>query len=490
MNPKEFTNKWGQFTADGELSEDEIVAMERLMEFDAVLRAEVAEDHQLHRTLQSMGTIHDSQDEFVSDVMAACQNVDNPVATLVDEESTAGTPRQWKLAALLVAGSIATVMLLVVAVNAKIGEAEARAEVAMQVAMQAQEQASRVTELVARRPTESRPIQTPPPEAVVVAPAPAPKTKPVGPKPIGKAVAVVVSETVPVWQGRAVKDQLVPGKYELSSGEAVLRTSGGTYVSLRSGTQFTLHHSTHVTLEKGSMEIQVAVDDVGFRVNTPNSRVIDLGTKFQVSVTEDGRTRVQLDDGEIVAIPWQSGTTGTRWHLKSGEYEAAVMAGLGQQVNGLLGSYKSGTAGFVGTVKLGDSSVELSSLERFNHVFEAMYTKYQNDPINTRAAWLRAKTVLSRVTGNVEIDGIEMPLDGLDAIMQAEEKMVVEDDGLPTALKVRGSIRVAGKQHKFRSAEEYEKVRSLILEPLDALGVRSLGQMQREQDAKKSPFKR
>lgn len=489
MNPKEFTTKWGQFTSDGELSEEEIAAMERLMEFDAVLRAEVAEDHELHRTLQSMGTIHDSQEEFVSDVMAACNNVDNPVAPLVDEEPTPGTPRQWKLAALLIAGSIGTAMLLVMAINARLGEAQARAEVALELAMQAQEQASRATELAIRQPNQ--PATLPAPKAVTEDPKTTPMKEPVLPKPVGKAVAVVVSETVPIWQGRVVNDQLMAGKYELASGEAVLRTTGGTILSLRSGTHFELHHSGHVTLKEGDMEIQVAMEDVGFRVSTPNSRVIDLGTKFQVSVSEQGKTRVQLDDGEVVVIPWQSGMTDTRWHLKSGEYEAAVMAGLGQQVNGLLGSYKSGTAGFIGAVKLGDSSVELSSIERFNHVFDNMYSKYQTDPINARAAWLRAKTVLARVRGNAEVDGENFVLDSLDAIMRAEEKMVVKgDDLLPKARKVRGSLEVAGKRHKFRTADEYEKVRSLVLQPLDALGVRSLSAMQRDQDKTKSPFKR
>ena len=62
MNAKEFTDKWGQFTSGSELTETEIVAMERLMETDAVLRAEVADDHRVHRVLQSMGTIHESQD--------------------------------------------------------------------------------------------------------------------------------------------------------------------------------------------------------------------------------------------------------------------------------------------------------------------------------------------------------------------------------------------------------------------------------------------
>ena len=158
MNNKEFTAKWGLFTSCSELSEEETLAMEQLMEADPVLQAEVAEDHQLHRLLQSMGAIHSTQDDFVSEVMAACNGVDNPVTPLLENDE-ANTRWQWKV---LVAGATGTFLLAgLIAVcsllYSELNSTRRQVDLAMQKASEAQKQAEHAASLAEQRLDEVQP---------------------------------------------------------------------------------------------------------------------------------------------------------------------------------------------------------------------------------------------------------------------------------------------------------------------------------------------
>lgn len=484
MNAKEFTDAWGQYTSGSQLTEEEILAMERLMESDAVMRAEVSEDHQLHRMLQSLGTIHESQHEFVSGVMEACTGVDNPVAPLLDRKAESGNRRRWKLisivciACIVGIGAIAGVSHVGSVVLTELGDARAEASQAMQLAAQAREQAERAEQLSTQRTRESGQENDNGSD-----PAPEPQE----PVIVARTVAVITGDTPCVWRGDVVGKEIDAGEYELISGDAVLRMAGGSIVSVQSPVRFTLHHSTHMTLHEGDIEVQVVPEDVGFRISTANSRIIDLGTAFRVSATE-GRTKVQLDTGEVVVMPWQSGRSQSRHHLRVGEYEEI---GVFKSIDGLLAHYTSGPSGFSGSIKLDDTSFELTSMERYNHVLDSISTSLRSDPASTKAAWLRARKVLPRVSGSVKFSDKELAFDNLDSILKIEEEFLRATDVRKALeeMSVAGFVSVAGRQHQFQSREEYEQFRARVLEPLGALGIQSLMERQREQDLETNPFR-
>ena len=487
MNAKEFTDKWGQFTSGSELTETEIVAMERLMETDAVLRAEVADDHRVHRVLQSMGTIHESQDEFVTGVLEACTGVDNPFAPLLGNSAGSEKRVGRKLVAVLSLTAIATVGCLAFMFYSQLNRARVQADQAMRVASQAQQHAERAAELSSRQasiavPEDVEQKEPPLPEAVVE------------PEFVGETLAGITGdEASGTWRGNVDGRKLVAGNFELVSGEAILRTTGGSIVSVRSGTRFTLHHATHLTLQEGEIEVQVAVEDIGFRVSTPNSRVIDLGTTFQVSVNNQGRTRVRLDVGEVVVVPWQSGPSAERQHLRVGEYEEMVVYGSGDGVEGLLAGHSSGPAGFQGSIRLGDTSFELTSIDRFDHVYETISASYDADPIKTKAAWLRARKILERVSGRLSVGGREaLSFNNLDSLLKTEQE-VMRSSSMWEANRlggdsISGAFSVAGKDHRFDSHDEYKEVRQRIFEPLEALGIRPFGVPKSRRQS--NPFRR
>ena len=507
MNPKEFTDAWGRFTSGEQLSEAEIRAMEQMLEMDAALRTEVAEDHHLHRMLQSMGSIHESQNDFVSGVVAACAGVDNPFAPLL-KDGESGSRKPWKLVAALCLGFVISASVLVSFLYSKLGQARADANLAMQVAQEARQQAehaTKLTEAQAKRDQLTRQIEsddaaqkkelaarTEPEKKIVQAPKPAADVGEQS-KLIVETIALVAgADDESQWRGNIVENRMSAGEYELLSGEAILRMSHGSIVQVLGPAKFTLHHASHMSLHEGEMEVQVAPDDVGFRVTTENSRVIDLGTMFQVSVTK-GQTRVRLDGGEVAVIPWQSPRSDTRYYLRGGELEEAVVFGTGDD-NGLHASYGSGPSGFEGFVRLGDSSFRLTSLERFNHVFNSVRKRYESNAVQTRTAWQRARMVLARVSGKVKFGGKDFTFDSLDDVLRVEQQFVRVSD--PATLlrekdfAVTGQVTVVGKQHQFRSRIGYDELRERILEPLDALGIRTVMDVQQEQDQKTNPFGR
>lgn len=504
MNNREFTAKWGEFTSDAVLTEDDTLAMEQLVESDAVLRAEIAEDHQLHRMLRSLATIHDSQEDFVGDVMAACQGVDNPVAQLLPKSDAPQRALSWpwKLSAGWLLLAIPCVLLggAYLVLRSQVDIAYSRAEMAMLAAKRAEQKAVRADDAakesaaVAERAAKQQAVARKPLVHLPVA-ADTPKVQePVPVLPTG-TVATITGRNHCVWAVAPKSKDLVAGEYELLNGEVILRTTGGSAINILAPAKFDLHHSAGMTLNSGNIEVQVASSDVGFRVTTANSRIIDLGTRFSVSLNGDDQTRVRLDTGEVVVMPRQQGSKPTRHYLRVGEYDEAIVRGT-VKANSLQGTHRSGPAGFIGTVGLAGDTHEFGSRDRFEHVYKAVAKQIADHPQETREAWSELRKVIDRVSITATLgDGEEETFDGLDGVLRLEE-VLADPPPLRNSLqrlnakdlRVRGSLVVAGRRYPFRSLSQYEQVRSRALRVLSQLGVQSMMQTREAHDRSTNPF--
>lgn len=507
MNNREFTMKWGEFTSDVELTEAETLAMEELIEADAVLRAEVAEDHQLHRMLESLGEIHDTQDEFVSDVMAACTGVDNPVAQLlVDSPPRRSWP--WRISAGWLVATIPCVLLLgaYLVLRSQVDAARSQATMARLAAERAEQRAGRLLTGVVGKESVAlvEPKQSVEPAKPAPAPSPAPaqiETRPTAPTaptpPISATtIATLTRQARCVWKRRPKSKELVAGEYELIEGSAILRTTGGSTISVLAPSRFELHHPTYMSLHAGNIQVQVARDDVGFRVNTPNSKVIDLGTQFTVSLNDEGQTRVRLDTGEVAVLAQQSATSRDRHYLKVGEYEIAVVRGDASNPDGLHGSYASGPAGFAGNISLAGETHKFGSLQRFNHVYSSVSKTYRDHPQETQVAWLQLQKVLERLSVTATQGSVEVTFAGLDGVMELEElftKLPSSANALDhlnsqKANNVKGALVVAGRRYPFQTAKQYESARERALRVLSQIGLPSLLKSREEADRGTNPF--
>ncbi|MFK7822145.1 MAG: FecR domain-containing protein [Planctomycetaceae bacterium] len=466
MNAKEFTNRWGQHTAGTDLTVEEVLAMESLLEADAVLRAEVAEDHQIHRMLNAMGAIHESQDDFVNGVIAACSGVDNPFAPFADQPIVAS--RRWRQVLVVSVCVIAVPMIgwFGNLIYRKLDQAESQASLAMRTATEATHQIEAIRQVEDEDRGPSGRSETELTAATTKDIAEPEESEPAF---VDRPVAVVIGdEPRGLWRGNVVEQKLGVGEHELISGTAILRMAGGSILSMQGPIRFSLHHSNHVFLHEGNIEVQVSAEDIGFRISTTNARVIDLGTTFQVLVDETGRTRVRLDAGEVVVVPWNTTRAAPRRYLRVGEYQEAVVLTSGNAIDGVFATYVSGPSGFEGSIRLGETSLKLTSIDRFDYVVKGVTQSFQANPARTNAAWLSARLIFARVSGEVTIDGEVHAFDDVDSLLKLEQTL---SQPIKNDATVAGAITIAGKEHRFKSLQEYLEFRERVFEPLQMLGV-------------------
>jgi hypothetical protein len=90
------------------------------------------------------------------------------------------------------------------------------------------------------------------------------------------------------------------------NGLASLNFSCGVQVFLRGPAEFEIVSPMRTILRRGSLTARVEESAHGFRVDTPNSQVTDLGTEFGVSVDENGETDMVVFSGKVA---WEYLTT-------------------------------------------------------------------------------------------------------------------------------------------------------------------------------------
>lgn len=90
---------------------------------------------------------------------------------------------------------------------------------------------------------------------------------------------------------------------DLKSGLAVIRFDGGAELILQDDTELQLLSAGMVKVNHGNIVVRAIDSAVGFRVITPASEVIDLGTEFSVKVSERGETELEVLEGEVSVRP-------------------------------------------------------------------------------------------------------------------------------------------------------------------------------------------
>ncbi len=125
------------------------------------------------------------------------------------------------------------------------------------------------------------------------------RRQPSGPVPIATLVKASgckwASSTLPTAQGSRVS----AGTYELVEGLATLRFDSGAEVVLEAPSSLELIDSMNCRLLRGTLVSDVPPSAIGFTVNTLKARVVDYGTRFGVSTSEDGNYMVQVLSGKV-----------------------------------------------------------------------------------------------------------------------------------------------------------------------------------------------
>ena len=91
------------------------------------------------------------------------------------------------------------------------------------------------------------------------------------------------------------------GMLRIQNENVHVRFACGAEVTLHGPAVFHIVSEKLARLEYGALEAKVPPQAIGFLIDTPASRVIDLGTEFKVTVADNGDTNINVLNGEVEA---------------------------------------------------------------------------------------------------------------------------------------------------------------------------------------------
>lgn len=121
-------------------------------------------------------------------------------------------------------------------------------------------------------------------------------------RPTPNYVATLIAEESCEWNDGAKLQEgqrIAEGTLGLRSGAAVIRFDGGALMYMRGDVSIELRSRSQATLRAGRVIVKAEDQAAGFLLDTPASRVVDLGTEFAVNVERSGATEVHVMDGLV-----------------------------------------------------------------------------------------------------------------------------------------------------------------------------------------------
>lgn len=505
MNERsELQAAWAQHLSGQQLSNAERACLRAALR-DPATGHELVADQRLHQTLAALRQIDETKDAFVRNVSAACSGQDR--SGVAAEEAflpltTTPTQRPLQLSAkrtsvrrpqaswlsplvILLAGSTLAMAVGFVITLRRFDSVQRRVVAAeQQLKTQQADFEARIAD--ERNRIINHPATPPmPPAAVVAEHSPDP--------PAAQQLAELTTSTDAVWKKAPLTASLSKGRWDLQSGTAELTMPGGSQIELTGPAAIQLVGPQHVVLDRGLLAATVPPEEIGFRISTPNARIVDLGTRFRVSVDELGETDVDLLEGEVVVVPWNAGAAGKRWHLVAGQNNRATVCPSVLADDGMLASHVSGPSGFRGQIRLAGESMDLTSRDNFERLRDGVMARLVASPDDALHNWVQLTGALNSATGSITVNGKEVPIAGLDSVLDFEDilrnanKISTSGDQQQNSV-FAGKVNINGQERSFDNQEEYEAFRKEMFQPLQGFGIPGPAEMQLELDKKTNPF--
>jgi hypothetical protein len=93
-------------------------------------------------------------------------------------------------------------------------------------------------------------------------------------------------------------DRIPEGTTKISSGSMRLRLDGGALINLTAPAEINFYSKDHAALKYGDLTMRCPASAIGFQLDAPGLKTVDLGTEFGVSARR-GRTALHVFDGEV-----------------------------------------------------------------------------------------------------------------------------------------------------------------------------------------------
>ena len=133
------------------------------------------------------------------------------------------------------------------------------------------------------------------------------------------------NSTLPTTTG----SELFAGEMRLIEGYAQITFIDGAEVVLQAPARFKLETNEQMFLRSGRLTAAVPPGAEGFKLNTPNAMMIDLGTEFGVIVSEAGQSELHVFQGEVKLFSDRR-TSGNRYKQTFHTGQAGVIDKNGQ----------------------------------------------------------------------------------------------------------------------------------------------------------------
>jgi hypothetical protein len=119
-------------------------------------------------------------------------------------------------------------------------------------------------------------------------------------------VAVVQDVTNVHWSNdvsaKSIESSVLPGEpLTISSGTMELELKTGVKLIVEGPADWSVDGRNSVSLRSGKLLAHVPTQAIGFTVETPTARIVDLGTEFGVEVSDRGEAEVHVIQGRVVA---------------------------------------------------------------------------------------------------------------------------------------------------------------------------------------------
>jgi hypothetical protein len=120
-------------------------------------------------------------------------------------------------------------------------------------------------------------------------------------------VATITNTRDAEWSAPAGNSAFERQKSKIDQGESLRLASGVVELKLRQGVklaiegpaEWTIDGNNNATLKRGKLVATVPRQAIGFTLETPTAKIVDLGTEFGVHVAAAGETSLQVLKGEV-----------------------------------------------------------------------------------------------------------------------------------------------------------------------------------------------
>lgn len=243
-----------------------------------------------------------------------------------------------------------------------------------------------------------------------------------------------------------------PESIWLQKGIVKIAFDYGAEVVIESPAEFTLKTGDDMTLHSGRLFAHVPGRSKGFRVDTPNASVIDLGTEFAIKVDYDGSSDVHLFVGKASLIPGTKGKTGEGQILTAGQARHVDTASDVQEIPVKRGAFVHDINSLEGLVWRGQTELDLADVVCGGNGFGTGDPDIVIDPATGRFLAYVERGQQARggassylpIESSRYIDGVFVPNGDKGSIVVSSEETLFTDCP-PTSGRFRKDITVLRK---------------------------------------------